>query len=234
MRKEIKIFFLCCVLIQSPAKEMNNKTELFKKLLSVQQKLRPIAETGKNTYQRYSYATALDILEPVKKACNELGLFIYLDVTESEIEAGKARCTVKLTTVDCETGESLSINSCGYSEDWSYKENRPTGAKAIYKAITGATKYAVREMFALASTDDPEKEEMKQQTKSKPRTINQAQVNRLYKLATEEIGLSKERAKEVLQSCGYYSAKNIIYEDYERVVKTFQELGQLTTTKATI
>ena len=38
----------------------------------------------------------------------------------------------------CETGESLSINSCGYSEDWSRKENRATGDKAIYKAITGA------------------------------------------------------------------------------------------------
>ncbi len=178
---------------------MNNKTELFRKLLKVQRELRPIAETGKNTYQRYSYATALDILEPVKRTCNELGLFIYLDVTESAIEPGKARCTVKLTTVDCESGEALSINSCGYSEDWSYKENRATGDTAIYKAITGATKYAVREMFALASTDDPEKDEVRQ-SKSKSRTISQAQVNRLYTLATEEVGLSKERAKEVLLS----------------------------------
>ncbi len=201
---------------------MNNKAELFRKLLQVQQRLRPIAETGKNTYQRYSYATALDILEPVKRTCNELGLFIYLDVMESAIEPGKARCTVKLTTVDCESGEALSINSCGYSEDWSYKENRATGDKAIYKAITGATKYAVREMFALASTDDPERE----QTKPKPRTISQDQVNRLYTLATGEIGLSKERAKEVLQSCGYGSAKNIIAEDYERVVREFRELSK--------
>ncbi len=205
---------------------MNNKTELFKKLLQVQQRLKPIAETGKNTYQRYTCATALDILEPVKRTCNELGLFIYLDVTSSEIEPGKARCTVKLTAVDCETGESLSINSYGYSEDWSYKENRATGDKAIYKAITGATKYAVREMFLLGSTDDPEKEEMKQPSRSTPRTITQAQVTRLYTLATKEVGLSKERAKEVLQSCGYNSAKNIITEDYNRVVKVFQNLAR--------
>lgn len=126
---------------------MNNKTELFKKLLQVQRTLKPIAETGKNTYQKYSYATALDLLEPVKRTCNELGLFLYLDVIDSLIEPGKARCTVKLTAVDCETGESLSINCFGYGEDYSYQENRPTGDKAIYKAITGATKYAVREMF---------------------------------------------------------------------------------------
>ena len=80
-------------------------------------------------------------------------------------------------------------------------------------------------MFALASTDDPEKEEISS-AKSKPRTISQAQINRLYTLATEEVGLSKERAKEVLQSCGDNSAKDIIFEDYERVVKVFQELGK--------
>ncbi len=204
---------------------MNNKIELYKKLLQVQRTLKPIAETGKNTYQKYSYATALDILEPVKRTCNELGLFLYLDVIESEIEPGKARCTVKLTVVDSESGESLSINSCGYSEDWSYKENRATGDKAIYKAITGATKYAVREMFALASTDDPEKEEIRQ-SKPKPRLITAAQINRLYTLATQEVGLTKERAKQVLNSCGYNSAKDIIFEDYNRVVKVFRDLGK--------
>ena len=81
-------------------------------------------------------------------------------------------------------------------------------------------------MFLLGSTDDPEKEEMKQPSRSIPRTITQAQVNRLYTLATEEVGLSKERAKEVLQSCGYNSAKNIIAEDYHRVFKVFQDLAR--------
>ena len=78
---------------------MNNKTELFRKLLKVQRELRPIAETGKNTYQRYSYATARDILEPVKRTCNEQGLFIYLDVTKSEIEPGKGKCTVRQLSI---------------------------------------------------------------------------------------------------------------------------------------
>ena len=51
---------------------MNNKIELYKKLLSAQRTLKPIAETGKNTYQKYSYATALDILEPVKRTCTRI------------------------------------------------------------------------------------------------------------------------------------------------------------------
>lgn len=132
------------------------KAELFKKLLSVQKNLKPVAESGKNTFQKYKYATSIDVLEPVKKTCNEFGLFIYLDVVESDIEPGRATCKVCLTVVDSDTGQSLSITSFGHAEDWSHKENRPTGDKAIYKAITGATKYAVRAMFVLPSTDDPE------------------------------------------------------------------------------
>ncbi len=132
------------------------KVELFKKLLDVQKHLKPVAESGKNTFQRYKYATAIDVLEPVKKVCNEFGLFIYLDVVDSQIEVGRATCKICLTVVDCDTGESLTITSFGHAEDWSHKENRPTGDKAIYKAITGATKYAVRAMFVLPSGDDPE------------------------------------------------------------------------------
>ena len=64
---------------------------------------------------------------------------------------------VRLTIVDTETGESLSVTAPGYSEDFSYKDNRPNGDKAVYKAITGATKYAVRSCFCLPSDDDPER-----------------------------------------------------------------------------
>ncbi len=135
-----------------------SKAKLYQKLVAVQQQLKPVAENGKNNYQNYTYATAGDVIEPVKKACNQQGLFLFLDVIESKIEPGKAQCTIKLTVGDSETGEELSITSFGYAEDWSYKDNRPTGDKAIYKAITGGTKYAIREMFALPSTDDPESE----------------------------------------------------------------------------
>ncbi|MDJ0536799.1 MAG: ERF family protein [Xenococcaceae cyanobacterium MO_207.B15] len=162
------------------------KKELFKKLLKVQQNLKPISETGKNKYQGYKYATAVDVIEPVKATCNQFGLFIYLDVIESNIEPGRASCKICLTVVDSDTGESIDITSVGYAEDWSHKENRPTGDKAIYKAITGATKYAIRSMFVLPSTDDPEVSQQSPQqstsssnysyppTKTKARVMNES------------------------------------------------------------
>lgn len=134
----------------------NPKAQLFFKILQVQQILQPLEKSGHNDFHRYSYATAGDVLLPVKEVCNAHGLIVVADCIDSKIEPGRASCTVRLTVADSETGESLSITAPGYAEDWSYKDNRPSGDKAIYKAITGATKYAVRSFFCLPSEDDPE------------------------------------------------------------------------------
>jgi hypothetical protein len=107
--------------------------------------------------QKYNYSTAGDVLLPVQKACNEQGLIVMADCIESKIEPGRASVIVRLTVADTETGEYLSVTSPGYAEDFSYKDNRPNSDKAVYKAITGATKYAVRSCFCLPSDDDPER-----------------------------------------------------------------------------
>ena len=105
---------------------------------------------------------------PVQRACNEQGLIVIADCIESKIEPGRASVVVRLSVVDTETGESLSVTAPGYSEDFSYKDNRPNGDKAVYKAITGATKYAVRSCFCLPSDDDPEHTPQKLKIAAKP------------------------------------------------------------------
>ena len=135
----------------------NTKANLFKKLLAVQKVLEPLEKTGRNDFHRYNFTTAGDVLLPAQRACNEHGLFISADCIDSKIEPGRAEVSVQLTVFDSETGESHSITAPGYAEDWSYKDGKPTGDKAVYKAITGATKYAVRSLFCLPSEDDPER-----------------------------------------------------------------------------
>ncbi len=133
------------------------KSGLYKKILAVQKVLEPLEKTGWNDFQKYNYSTAGDVLLPVQRACNEQGLILLADCVESKIEPGRASVIVRLTVTDSETGESLSVTAPGYAEDFSYKDNRPNGDKAVYKAITGATKYAVRSCFCLPSDDDPER-----------------------------------------------------------------------------
>ena len=146
----------------------NPKKELYKKILAVQKVLEPLEKTGWNDFQKYNYSTAGDVLLPVQRACNEQGLIVIADCIESKIEPGRASVVVRLSVVDTETGESLSVTAPGYSEDFSYKDNRPNGDKAVYKAITGATKYAVRSCFCLPSDDDPEHTPQKLKITAKP------------------------------------------------------------------
>jgi hypothetical protein len=136
---------------------MNEKAKLFQKILAVQKVLEPLEKNGWNDFQKYSYSTASDVLLPIQRICNQHGLIVVADCVDSKIEPGRASVTVRLTVADSETGEALSVTAPGYAEDFSYKDNRPNGDKAVYKAITGATKYAVRSFFCLPSDDDPER-----------------------------------------------------------------------------
>ena len=184
----------------------NPKNELYKKILAVQKVLEPLEKTGWNDFQKYNYSTAGDVLLPVQRACNEQGLIVIADCIESKIEPGRASVVVRLSVVDTETGESLSVTAPGYSEDFSYKDNRPNGDKAVYKAITGATKYAIRSCFCLPSDDDPEHTPQKLKITAKPSGRFSASNNKVDTALIEQttaelkrLGWSSDRGRIYLQ-----------------------------------
>ena len=117
---------------------------------------------------------------------------------------GDVTCYAML--LDTETGESLSVTAPGYSEDFSYKDNRPNGDKAVYKAITGATKYAVRSCFCLPSDDDPEHTPQKLKIAAKPSGRFAASNNKVDTALIEQttaelkrLGWSSDRGRIYLQ-----------------------------------
>ena len=59
-----------------------------------------------------------------------------------------ADVAVDVTFTDAESGESVTVQSFGCGQD--------TGEKAIYKAMTGALKYALRMNFLIPDESDPE------------------------------------------------------------------------------
>jgi ERF superfamily len=197
------------------------------KFLAVQQQLKPLEKSGKNSFHKYSYTTASDVLEPVREACNANGLILYASVTDSRVDRGQAWVNVKLTCSDPQSGESIECCAVGYAEEWN-KDNKPTGDKAVYKAQTGAIKYAVRLMFCLPSEDDPERElknqnsEFRISTPSKfSRTeesglISDAQRKRLFTLAKEN-NLEPEQVKEIIARWHYSSSSEIKRSDYDKI-----------------
>jgi hypothetical protein len=198
---------------------MTNSAKLYQKFLAVQQQLKPLEKSGKNSFHSYAYTTASDVLEPVREACNANGLILFASVIDSRVERGQAWVNVRLTCADPETGESIECYAAAYAEDWSYRENKPTGDKAIFKAETGAIKYAVRLMFCLPSEDDPEKSNTKPNTPNSPSNdalVSEAQRKRLYALI-REAGLDNDAAKNFLSKWGYSSSTQILRRDYDAI-----------------
>lgn len=209
---------------------INNKSTLYQKILAVQKVLEPLDKTGWNDFQKYNYSTAGDVLLPVQRVCNEHGLIVMADCVDSKVEPGRASVTVRLTVADSETGESLSVTAPGYAEDFSYKDNRPNGDKAVYKAITGATKYAVRSFFCLPSEDDPERTPNKFSSKpaTKLATNSIKQNTALIEQTSAELkrlGWSNEQGRLFLQETfGKSSRQQLTQQELQQFLNHLRSL----------
>jgi len=140
---------------------MTEKQErkLVSKLAKVMETVKYIEKRGYNKFHKYNYATESDVSEKVREVLAEEKVIMLPDVVEHTTrehvnQRGNkeyiSTVTVKFTFIDGETGEELSIHSVGEGQD--------AGDKAVYKAITGATKYALMKAFMIPTGDDPEQD----------------------------------------------------------------------------
>lgn len=136
---------------------MSEERTLVKKLTKVMSDVKHIEKRGYNKFHHYAYATESDVAEKVREVLAEQSVIILPDVVEQTIREhvnakGKteyiATVKVKFTFIDGESGEELAIHSVGEGQD--------AGDKAVYKAITGAQKYALMKAFMIPTGDDPE------------------------------------------------------------------------------
>lgn len=131
--------------------------KLVKKLAHVMKQVKHIEKKGYNSFNNYKYATESDVAEKVREVLAEQDVIMLPDVVEHTTREHVNRkgnteyiatVKVKFTFIDGETGEELSIHSSGEGQD--------AGDKAVYKAITGAQKYALMKAFMIPTGDDPE------------------------------------------------------------------------------
>lgn len=121
---------------------------------------RGVEKSGVNSFHRYKYASDADLLWTLKPAMASAGLaFILVDwvivrEAEAKTKGGGAERLVDLAVtyrLIHKSGEYLTIKAPGSGQD--------PGDKALYKAMTGAFKYALRQTFAVPTGDDPERDE---------------------------------------------------------------------------
>lgn len=203
--------------------EEKQKT-LVKKLSEVMQEVKYIQKRGHNKFHNYKYATESDVAEKVREALAERSVIMIPNVkehtTREHINAkGKteyiASVVMEFKFIDGESGEEISFHSVGEGQD--------AGDKAVYKAITGAQKYALMKAFMIPTGDDPEADSGTDERNNG----NQNNVSNYQSepISAELLGNIKVKAMQ------FAEARNKTFDDVLDVLK-IKDLTKLNTKQA--
>ncbi|WP_424236400.1 ERF family protein [Bhargavaea ginsengi] len=130
---------------------------LVKKLAKVMSEVKYIQKRGYNQFHKYSYATESDVSDKVREVLAEQNVMMIPSVTDLQSREHQNRrgaveyiatVTMEFTFIDGDSGEEIKFTVPGEGQD--------AGDKAVYKAMTGAQKYALMKAFMIPTGDDPE------------------------------------------------------------------------------
>lgn len=184
-----------------------------KKMLLIMNDVSYIQKRGYNQTQRYSFAQEADFAQAVRERLIEHGVSFtpYLENVEiKEVTTGKGTVMqivtvlMSFTFTDTESGESVVVRMGGQGSD--------TLDKGIFKAMTGAEKYALKQAFLVPTGDDPEVDNEAEKTGDMP--VAKTEPVSEYVPQDHWMSLSRiaVRAKDnpALATFGYASHKDII------------------------
>jgi hypothetical protein len=129
-------------------------------LIKAQAEFKAVGKSGHNKFDKYDYANLEDYISTVREVLAKHGLGLLSsseDVSTLADRTTKSGGTehaviVKLVSrIVHESGEWIETCSVGEGQD--------RADKSVYKAITGARKYAIAATLNLATTDDPEQDD---------------------------------------------------------------------------
>lgn len=125
---------------------------LISKMAEVMGSVGRIAKNGYNSHNKYNYATEGDIVEAVRSELAKKKVMMFTNLINRKTrDYNKGTITeveMEYTFMDGESGESLTFTLDGEGYD--------TLDKGLYKAYTGAGKYAIMKTFLIPTFDDPE------------------------------------------------------------------------------
>ena len=128
--------------------------ELAKAVVAVMQAVPNVPKTGENTFHHYKYASEADLMHALQPAMAAAGLALLpISVADQTVEHGTTKAggvqwrtqvalTYRLLHV---SGEFIDLQAVGCGIDGE--------DKGIYKALTGALKYCLRQAFLLPTGD---------------------------------------------------------------------------------
>lgn len=132
---------------------------LFRKLAEVLKATGYLAKLHENKQQGYNYISEGDVLEEVRDELGQRGVFLFHDTLSFHRQVHETKHGTKMEKVDAWVQFTFADGDSG--ERWTFMEpgtGTDTLDKALAKAITGATKYAVWKSFLIPTGDDPDAE----------------------------------------------------------------------------
>jgi len=141
-----------------PVPETPKAKNLLQKLSEVVTAIDHVEKAGRNDFQKYNYVKAADIARAVRAELSARNIYLVSDVTEIRNYEIPAREGV-MQAVDVKMefsffdGENLNVAPV-VLHAWGTGTDK--GDKAVYKAMTGALKYGLRNAFLIPDESDPE------------------------------------------------------------------------------
>jgi hypothetical protein len=207
-----------------------SEKQLVKKLAQVMQQVQYIQKRGHNKFHNYKYATEADVNEKVREELSKQNVIMLPsmkshDLRETKTKSGNTEYIVcvdmEFKFVDGDTGEELSIQMSGEGQD--------VGDKAIYKAISGAQKYALMKVFMIPTGDDPEADTGGdgQSSGGKVTPIKPSADETKLKAtktaitgALKKLGMSREEFNEILGGLDITSYADINADQAQKILST--------------
>lgn len=193
-------------------------SKLWKALTEARKQLSIVPKSGRNTYDNYDYAKDEDIINTINTKLLEQGIMHSFRQLEASVnDKGEAFIKGELLLAHGETGETQAFGGFGFSSD---RKKNGYGDKALFKAITGARKYAYLCAMGLCSGEDAEKESPVQLIGATPEQGEMAQYVSNIKTLMDTFDLTPAIVQEItgLQTLQGQSLDSLI-EVYNKLVE---------------
>ena len=169
---------------------------IYAALMAVQAELKA-PKNQHNSFGKYDYRSAEDIIEAVKPLLKKNGLF--LTMSDDIVQIGDryyVKATVSVT--DIVTGESVAASALAReaAQKKGMDESQVTGTASSY-----ARKYALNGLFAIDDTKDADTDQYKQQTREPAKASQNedmmAKAKKQLKAEVDRIGCTWDEVREV-------------------------------------
>jgi hypothetical protein len=195
---------------------------LVSRLAEVMAEIGNVPKRGVNAHFNYKFATEVDVVGALQKKLAARGIMLFPSVVAVRRDGKLTAIDMTFTFVDGQTDERITSAWAGYGED--------NSDKAIWKAITGATKYFILKTFLVPTGDDPEATDAQGRRADKapkPEPTGRATSNdeeRISKAKRDRLGqllnthnTDRGWLADQLKKLGYRNSADIKNKDYAKV-----------------